>query len=59
MNNYTNFIKDFQFYNGELFTGSWESVVNIFSHITSNVNFVETHVFLEFQNTVKITHWDN
>ena len=47
-NYFKKFIKDFQFNNGEWFTGSWESVI-IFSHIISNVNFVETYMFHEFQ----------
>jgi len=34
---------------GTWFTGSWDSAV-IISPITSNVNFVDTYMFLEFQN---------
>jgi len=48
LGNFTNFIKDFQFYKGEWITGYWESVV-IFSPITPNINFVATFFSLKFQ----------
>jgi len=43
---------------GTWFTGAWVSVV-IFSPITPNANFVETHMFLEFQNNRHDIEFEN
>ena len=43
---------------GTWFTDAWDSVV-IFSPITPNANFVETHMFLEFQNNRHDTEFEN